>query len=121
MATDTGVLHKAPAPQQSLEQFVLMYSAMKPHAFQAKSLNAQGQLKISSAVLLNGKKPPPSPSGYGLRRWAQIWAETMCAHKGDFTSVALQLPSEFQDVLVVSCQPKQVWAIPGKGSPTNGF
>ena len=52
----TDVLHKVLAPQQSFEQFVLMYSAMKPQAFQAQLLNAQRKLQTSTAVLLQGGK-----------------------------------------------------------------
>lgn len=51
----------------------------------------------------------------------EIRTETTSAKQVDLATVTLQLSAEFQDVLAVSCQPKQVWASPGKGSPRIGF
>lgn len=142
----TGVLHKVLAPQQPFEAFALMYSAMKPQAFQAQVLNVQRTLQASTAVLLQGGKAAVltqwvwpdaatvhkllqqramqaviAPADHSHVTQSEIRAETTSDKEGDFTFITLQLPIEFQDVLVVSYQPKQVWASPGKGSPTIGF
>ena len=142
----TGVLHKVLASQQTLEEFVLMYAAMKPQAFQAQLLNAQRKLQDSTAVVLrNGKAASltgwvwpgaaavqkllqqramqlvVAPADHSHVAQTEIRAETTSAKEGDFTSITLQLPVEFQDVLVVSYQPKQVWTSPGKVSPTIDF
>ena len=142
----TGVLHKVLAPQQSVEEFVLMYSAMKPPTFQTQLLNAQRKLQTGTAVFMRDGQSarltqwvwPDAPAvqkQLQLRAMqlviapadhthvvqTEIRAETTSAKEGDFATVTLQLPAEFQDVLVVSYQPKQVWASPGKVSPTIGF
>ena len=142
----TGVLHKVLAPQQSLEAFVLLYSAMKPQAFQTQLLNAQGKLQASTTVLFQGGKAANltqwawpdaatvqqllqqramqaviAPSDHSHVAQTEIRAETRADNPGDLRAITLQLPAEFQDVLVVSYQPKQVWASPGKGPSTIAF
>jgi hypothetical protein len=142
----TAVLHQVLAPQQPLEEFVLMYAAMKPQALQAQLLNAQRKLQGSTAVVLRDGKAANltqwawpdaaavqkllqqramqlviAPADHSHVAQTEIRAETTSASEGDFNSVTLQLPAELQDVLVVSYQPKQVWASPGKGSPTIRF
>jgi hypothetical protein len=51
----------------------------------------------------------------------KVRAEAKSSNADDFTSVTLQLPPQFQNVLVVSYQPKQVWVKPGKPSPVIRF
>ena len=142
----TGVLHKVLAPQQPLEAFVLMYAAMTLQAFQAQLLSAQRKLQGSTAVVLHDGKAASltqwvwpdvaavqkllqqramqlvvAPADHSHVAQTEIRAETTSASEGDFNSVTLQLPAELQDVLVVSYKPKQVWASPGKASPTVRF
>lgn len=141
-----SVLHQVLAPKRSMQEFVLMYSAMKPQEFQAELLAAQGKLQSSTGLALaSGKSAaltrwvwPQAPAAQNLLQQhamqsviapadhshavqTEIRAETRSADPGDFTSVMLQLPAEFQQVLVVSYQPKQVFMKPGTPSPAIRF
>lgn len=141
-----GVLHKVLAPQQSFEAFVLLYSAMKPQVFQTQLLNAQRKLQASTAVLFQGGKAATltqwvwpdaaavhqllqqramqaviAPADHSHVAQTEIRVETRADNQGDFSAITLQLPTEFQDVLVVSYQPKQVWASPGNSPPMITF
>jgi hypothetical protein len=51
----------------------------------------------------------------------QIRAEVKSSNAEHFASVTLQLPPQFQNVLVVSYQPKQVWLKPAKPSAAIRF
>ena len=51
----------------------------------------------------------------------EIRAEAKSSNAADFTSVTLKLPAQFQQVLVVSYQPKQVWLKPHTLSPAISF
>ena len=47
-----GVLHQVLAPQRSLQDFVLAYSAMPPQAFNAQLLAAQTKLQSNTSLTL---------------------------------------------------------------------
>jgi hypothetical protein len=51
----------------------------------------------------------------------QIRADVKSSNANGFSSITLQLPLAFQQVLVVSCQPKQVWLKPNTPSPAISF
>ena len=97
-------------PQQSLKAFVLTHSAINPQAFQTQLPNTQRTMQalVAPADLMRGMQ-------------TEIRTETTSAKQVDLATVTLQLSAEFQDVLAVSCQPKQVWASSAKGSPRIGF
>jgi hypothetical protein len=141
-----SVVHQVLAPQRSAQDFVLMYSAMKPQEFQAQLADVQRKLASSTSLLLASGKPAV------LSRW--VWPEAIAVQSllqqramqavvapgehthtvqmeirteaklggaRDFSAVTLQLPPQFQQVLVVSYQPKQVWVKPGLPSPVIRF
>lgn len=133
----TAVLHQVLAPQLSLPEFVLMYSAMQPQAFTAQLQIAQAKLQSSMGLTLHKGKAAVltqwvwpkavavqnllqqramqsvvAPTDHGHAVQSEIRAEVKSGQAGDFISVKLQLPIEFKDVLVVSYQPKQVWVRP---------
>jgi hypothetical protein len=126
-------LHQVLAPQSTVQEFLLSHSAMKSQEFQAQLLAAQRKLQAStSLVMSNGKAAPlvqwvwPEAAGVHalLQRRAmqavvapkdhahvvpmEIRAEAKASQAGDFSAVTLQLPPAFQQVWVVSYQPKQV-------------
>ena len=51
----------------------------------------------------------------------EIHAEARAGNDREMTSATLRLPPEFQRVLVVSYQPRQVWVQPGTPSPAIRF
>jgi hypothetical protein len=140
------VLHQVLAPQQSFQDFALMYSAMKPAEFQAQLQGAQRKLQSSTAITLHSGKAavltqwvwPGATAAQNLLQQramqavvaptdhahvvpTEIRAEAKSGSVSDFTSITLQLPTEFQQVLVVSYQPKQIWVKPGALSSTINF
>ena len=142
----TRVLHRVLAPQQSFEEFVLLYAALDQQLFQAQLLTAQRQLQSRTAVVLGSGQsaalnpwvwPDASathtllqqramqlviaPADHSHTAQTEIRTETTSSTEGDFSAITLQLPDEFQDVLVVSYRPKQVWVSPGKGLATVQF
>lgn len=142
----TRVLHKVLAQQQPLEAFVLTYAAMSPQAFQLQLLSAQRTLQTRTVVVLHGGMSATltqwvwpdaptvqrllqqqamqaliAPADHAHLTQTEIRTETTAANAMDFSAITLQLPAEFEDVLVVSYQPKQVWASPGQASSTIRF
>jgi hypothetical protein len=140
------VLHFVLAPQSTLQEFLLVYSAMKPQEFQAQLVAAQRKLQEgTSLVMSHGKKAilmswvwPDAlivqkllqqramqtlvaPKDHAHTGLAEIRAEAKSSHVSDFKSVTLQLPAALQQVWVVSYQPKQVWLQPNSPSPVISF
>lgn len=103
-------------PQQSLKAFVLTHSAINPQAFQTQLPNTQRKLLQQRTM-----QALVAPADLMRGMQTEIRTETTSAKQVDLATVTLQLSAEFQDVLAVSCQPKQVWASPAKGSPRIGF
>ncbi len=135
------VLHQVLAPQRPLNDFVMTYSAMKPQEFQSQLQEAQRMLQSGITVTLhNGKtaaltqwawpqakavqaalqqrtmQAVVAPADHAHAATMEIRAQassSSSASSSDFTTIKLQLPPQFQQVLVVSYQPKQVWIKPG--------
>ena len=141
-----SVLHQVLAPQRPLKEFVLMHAAMKPQEFQSHLLDAQRKLQSAIGMKLdNGKSAAltqwawpqakavqaalqqramqsvVAPADHAHEAQMQIRAQASSSNKSDFTTVTLQLPLQFQQMLVVSYQPKQVWIKPGAASPAIEF
>jgi hypothetical protein len=140
------VLHQVLAPQQPLKEFVLMYSAMNPAQLQSQLLEAQRKLQSGIAVTLhNGKavalthwvwpearavqtvlqqramQAVVAPADHAHAATMEIRAQASSSSTKDFNMITLQLPPQFQQVLVVSYQPKQVLMKPGIPSPAIAF
>lgn len=140
------VLHQVLSPQSSLQEFVMLHSAMKPQELQAQLLVAQRKLQVDTKVVLaTGKTAMLTqwvwPDMAGVQKLLQqramqaivapkdhahmvpmeIRAEAQSSNTSDFNSVTLQLPSALQPVLLVSYQPKQVWLKPNTPSPVISF
>ena len=142
-----SVLHQVIAPQRSYQEFVMMHAAMKPQELQVQLSAAQSKLKSNIAVVLkNGKTVTLSqwlwPELASVQTLLQqramqavvapaddhthaapteIRVEATATNSQDFTSVTLKLPPEFQQVLLVSYEPKQVWIKPKAASPVINF
>jgi hypothetical protein len=137
-----GVLRQVLAPQRSLQEFVMLYSAMPPQEFQAQLLQAQSKLAGSTALVQAGGKAAAithwvwpaanavqnllqqramqavvAPDDHAHTVQMEIRAEAKSDNANGFSSVTLKLPPQFQQVLVVSYQPKQVWLKPNAPSP----
>jgi hypothetical protein len=137
------VLHQVLAPQSSMQEFVMLHSAMQLPEFQTQLLVAQRKLQGATSVVLSSGKTvaftqwvwPEAGSVQKLRAMQaivapkdhahmvpmEIRAETTSSNANDFKSVRLQLPSALQQVLVVSYQPQQVWLKPNATSPVINF
>ena len=141
-----GVLHQVLAPQRSVQEFVLMYAAMKPLEFKTQLIEAQRKLQSNTALTLHSGKSAMltqwiwpevavvqnllqqramqavvAPGDHAHAVSTEIRAEAKSNNATDFTSVTLKLPAQFQQVLVVSYQPKQVWLKPHIPSPVISF
>lgn len=142
----TIVLHQVLAPKRSMQEFVLIYSAMKPQEFQTQLLAAQGKLQSSTGVAFASGKAASltgwvwpqaaavqnllqqramqlvvAPADHSHTVQTEIRAETQSANPNDLSTLTLQLPREYQQVLVVSYQPRQVFVKPGMPSPAIRF
>ena len=131
------VLHQVLAPQMTLQEFLLMYSAMKQPEFQAQLSSAQRKLQEGTSLGLgNGKKASftqwvwpdvasvqkllqqrvmqsvVAPKDHVHAAPTEIRTEARSSQANDFKSVTLQLPTALQQVLLVSYQPRQVWLRP---------
>lgn len=141
-----GVLHQVIAPQRPLREFVLTYSAMKPQEFQSQLLDAQRKLQSTIGVTLHSGKAATltqwvwpeakavqtvlqqramqavvAPADHPHEAQMEIRAQASSSGQSDFSSIKLQLPPQFQQILVVSYQPKQMWIKPGAPSPAIAF
>jgi hypothetical protein len=141
-----SVLHQVLAPQRSVQEFVLMYAAIKLPELKTQLLEAQRQLQSNTALALYSGKSATltqwvwpeaavvqnllqqramqavvAPTDHAHAMPTEIRAEAKSSNAADFTSVTLKLPAQFQQVLVVSYQPKQVWLKPHTLSPAISF
>lgn len=137
-----AVLHLTLAPQMLFHEFALQHAAMPPQLFAAQLLPAQRKLQGNTRLASkNGKTlgltswawPDATTTQKALQQRAieavvgtgehthsapmEIRAEAQSNNAKDFALITLQLPPEFKQTLVVSYQPRQVWAEPGKASP----
>jgi hypothetical protein len=126
------------------QEFVLAYAAKTPEAFKAAVLKAQSSFQAeTSAETADGHRlllerwrwPEPAAVQQVLRERAmqalatpnehpyeaaiEVRAEIQAAKP--IASVHVSFPPAFQRVLVVSYQPKQVWAEPRHASPEITF
>lgn len=127
------LLHRTLAPLQSFAEFVLMYSSLPPEAFKPALVkaHAQWQSQIRVANLAGGVVqldqcvwPDAKQAQEVLRQRAmkllaapdshgdETPVEARCAVQTvkPISSLSVRFPTEFQGVLVVSYQPRQVWA-----------
>ncbi len=140
------VLHQVLAPQSTLQEFLLVHSAMKPQEFQTQLIAAQRKLQDGTRLVMSsGKKinlsPWVWPEASSVQKLLQqramqavvapkdhvhsvpteIRAEAKSSQASDFQSVTLQFPAAFQQVLLVSYQPKQIWLQPNSPSAVIRF
>ena len=125
-------LHRALAPQQAFQDFVLVYAAMPPEDFQKNLQRAQDRFQAGTHLtLLTGKEaritqwtwPAAARVQASLQEQAmqlmvapqdhlheeavEIRAEIVDRRDiGSLASLTLRLPVEFQKVLVVSYRPR---------------
>jgi hypothetical protein len=141
-----SVLHQVLAPQKPVQEFLLMASAMKPQEFQVQLQAAQRKLQSATVLAPRQGKAAEltqwvwpeatavqgllqqramqavvAPSDHAHTVRTEVRAEARSGKAGDFTSVTLRLPTEFKEVLLVSYQPKQVWAKPLAPLPVISF
>ena len=134
-----AVLHQALAPGMLFHEFALQHSAMPQPVFAAQLLAAQRKLQAGTRLVLRSGKAAPLelwawPDAIATQKAlqqramaavvgakehahappAEIRAEAQSNNAADFKTVALKLPAEFKQTLVVSYQPKQAWVEPGK-------
>ena len=137
-------LHQALAPKTSLQQFLVVYSAMNPEGFQKELLRAQARFQSSTRLIVGAKREVPftnwvwpeakqvqdllryqtmqaiaDPNAHTHETPVAIHADANAAEK--ITMVRVQFPDEFQKVLVVSYRPDQVWVESKAMSPVIKF
>ena len=142
----TDALHQALAPQQTFAEFVLPYSAMTPPVFEKELLRAQGKFQAGTRVVLAKDQAASvthwvwpeaaqvqkllqqramqilvAPAAHPHETPLEIRAEVTAPSRAALAVLKLRLPTEFQQVLVVSYQPKQVWLTPRTLSPEIRF
>ena len=131
-----SALHRALAPQRALQEFVLLYSAMKPAEFQKELLRAQAKFSDGTRLtratgeplaVTNWHWPEPARAQALLQTRAMqvLVAAGDHAHESAFEiraqasstlpigAVMIRSPDEFSNLLVVSYQPRQAWSVPG--------
>jgi hypothetical protein len=141
-----NVLHQTLAPKQMLRSFVLNYAAMSSDEFQKDLDKARKRLQGSTFVSLpNGKKVHLSQWVWPDRAAVQalfqqramqavvapgehthvvpveIRVEVKTASPENFSSLQLQFPAEFDQILVVYYAPRQIWVKPGNSSSAITF
>ena len=139
-----SALHRALAPQQTLQQFELMASAMPPAEFQKALLKAQAKFSAGTQLTLRRKnKSAAEATPLTVTHWqwpdaksAQVLLRQRAMHSlvgaaehpmetpfeiraeatstGAITSLEVRLPEEMSKVLVVSYRPQQVWFEPSR-------
>jgi hypothetical protein len=137
-------LHRALAPQRSLQDFVLVHAAMPPQAFAKELLRAQETFRAGTRITSAGGTPlaidnwiwpDPARTQAALQELAMraVVAPQEHAHEApveiraeatspaDISSVEIRLPESFQPVLVVSYRPTQAWSERGKPAPRVKF
>lgn len=140
----TEALHQALAPKRTLQDFILVYSAMKQSDFEAALTRAHAQLIVGTQLVLpkgemlptrNWQLPPPARARALLQeRTMQMLVggddhvhPAACEIRAEATStrpigsVSVRLPPELGKVLLVSYQPRQIWIEPRAASIAIGF
>lgn len=128
-------LRLALAPQRPAQEFLVVYSAMRPDLLQKELQRAQAKFQASTHLYLSmGREVPLTnwiwpdakqvqavlqqrimqalvdPNGHAHEEPLEIRAE---AHAGaEILTARIQFPEEFQKVLVVAYQPTQLWVEP---------
>ena len=125
-------LHRAIAPRLSFQEFVLAHAAMKPQDLSTALRPALRRFEAGTRLSLPEGRAAPAlrwrwpddaqvqallqqdamrlvvaPADHAHVEAAEIRAEWQAG--ADIARVALQLPAEFGDVLVVSYRPRQAW------------
>jgi hypothetical protein len=128
----TEALHQALLPQRPLPSFLLMYSAMAPDDLQKELLRAQTKFQSNTHLyvapgrevrLVNWNWPSAkqvqalfqqlvmqaiaNPANHSHEEPLEIRADANAGE--EITSVQIQFPAEFHNVLVVSYKPNQQW------------
>jgi hypothetical protein len=137
-------LHLALAPRQPMAEFLTMYSAMNPDALQKEMLQAQAKFLANTRLYLaTGTEIPLTnwiwpdarqvqammqrrimqalvdPAGHAHDEPIEIHADGTATQK--IAAVRVQFPEDFQQVLVVSYKPAQVWVEEKSWSPPIRF
>ena len=140
----TDALHRTLAPQQAFQEFLIIYSTMSPQEFQKELQRAQSKFMAETsltlpsggqAIITNWNWPDPERVQATLREQVmqamvvsqnhthespvEIRAEVKSSQ--DISSVRIGLPEAFQQVLVVSYRPSQVWVAPRTSSAVIRF
>ena len=128
----TEALHQALAPQRPYAAFLLVYSAMKPEDLQKELIRAQARFQSGTRMYASTGKETPltnwtwpnakqvqsmlqqhimqatvDPGGHYHEPPVEIHADANSTQ--EITSLKVQFPEEFREVLVVSFRPNQVW------------
>lgn len=137
-------LHRALSPQTSFQEFTLVYSSMAAPAFEKEMQRAQTKFRSGTRVTLasgtvltiaNWQWPDTAKVRRSLQEQAMASVVAPNAHSHEvsteiraevvsavaISAVSVQVPEEFQKVLVVSYRPAQVWVEPKMGSPVIKF
>jgi hypothetical protein len=137
-------LHRLLAPREDFREFALMHAAMEPGAWAQVLQRAQRRLESGTRITLtDGQRLPVAqwrwpdaaraqsllrehamravvaPGGHEHDAPTEILAE-LVAHSS-IEQIAVKLPDELQEVLVVSYRPTQAWARPGAPGLTVKF
>ncbi len=137
-------LHRALAPTRPLQEFLVMYSAMRPDQMQKELQRAQAKFEADTHLYLSmGREVPLTnwvwpeakqvqamlqqrimqamvdPNGHSHEEPLEIHAEVNA--RQEVITVRIQFPEEFQKVLVVAYRPAQLWAEPKTLSPVIKF
>jgi len=137
-------LHAALAPQQTMAEFLTMYSAMNPTALQKELLRAQAQFQGGTKLYLadgqpiavtNWLWPDPrevqavlqmrimramvDPEGHAHDEPLEIHADANAPEK--IVGLRVQFAPEFQKLLLVWYRPTQTWVEPNTWSPAVRF
>ncbi len=137
-------LHMAIAPDSSLPQFWMVYSAMSPDRMQRVLARVESRFQAATRLYLaTGKElsltnwafpdvkqvqamlqhrimqAMADPAGHAHDEPLEIHADANSPEP--VTSVRIQFPEEFQKVLVVAYRPSQLWVEPKSWSPAIKF
>ena len=137
-------LHMAIAPESSLPEFWMVYSAMSPDRLQRILTRVQSGFQANTRLYLETGKElsltnwifpdvkqvqamlqhrimqaMADPAGHVHDEPLEIHAEANSPEP--VTSVRVQFPEEFEKVLVVAYRPSQLWVAPKSWSPAIKF
>ena len=137
-------LHRALSPRTSFQEFTLVYSSLAAADFEKEMQRAQMKFRLGTRVVLasgaaltiaNWQWPAPATVQRSLQERAMASVVAPSAHSHDapteiraevvsaaaISAVSVLLPDEFQNVLVVSYRPAEVWIQPKQPSPVIKF